>query len=869
MALMAAQLGVVSRLLDEALPLDEPQRQRWLDALPPEHAPLKPVLRKLLTQSGESPGEGPDRIWQLGGSADAQPTIPAAGEQIGPYKLIGELGRGGMGTVWLAERVDGVFRRVVALKLPHAAFVDRGLARRVARERSVLANLSHPNIAQLYDAGWSDDGRPYLALEYVEGVSIDRWCREQRLNVRARVRLFVEVVRAVAYAHARLVVHRDIKPANVLVAMDGRTKLLDFGVAKLLVDETTAVGETELTQIAGRPLTLNYAAPEQVTGEPISTAADIYALGVVLFELISGRGPYRLLGKSRREIEDAILYQEPPGPSSLARDKASERATRGDLDAIVLKALKKPPENRYGTAEAFADDLEAYLKGRAVSAERETLWYRTRRFAGRHKVMIVAALLATIALGVGLAVASWQAQQAREQAATAAAINDFVLSIIRRADPKASQLTRESDRVLLNAADERIKRELRSRPELQLKMRVAIATAYKNRGDIDEGARVLRSAIDHARGAVRADNLDLLAARVMFGQQMAAEAVRGRDYPEALQDLEQAIETLRALGKAAIPLLVDGLVARVSLRSASESLDRASADRELRAALALALENLGPGDQRTLRAAARLAASLFSPPTMPSQEALDLLEPVIRATIENARLAESDPDLIDAQALRGRMLCGLKRADEGLPLLERTLAVAESAHGVKGAIYRSTLYEYGIAQELAGKTDQAIEAGVSAYALVAADEPFASELRENYGMILARHLLVAHQPALAEPFLDEAAASVAAIESPQERANRMQLINGKRAWMLIEFGEYSRARPLLDAALAKAAADHNTTIEQVGRNLQSLAPASAPDRKPPLPRIGAPGMSTDEKIKLVLQRYPLRREVAEYVASRK
>src|SRR5882672_6315648 len=365
MALMAAQLGVVSRLLDEALPLDEPQRQRWLDALPPEHAPLKPVLRKLLTQSGESPGEGPDRIWQLGGSADAQPTIPAAGEQIGPYKLIGELGRGGMGTVWLAERVDGVFRRVVALKLPHAAFVYRGLARRVARERSVLANLSHPNIAQLYDAGWSDDGRPYLALEYVEGVSIDRWCREQRLNVRARVRLFVEVVRAVAYAHARLVVHRDIKPANVLVAMDGRTKLLDFGVAKLLVDETTAVGETELTQIAGRPLTLNYAAPEQVTGEPISTAADIYALGVVLFELISGRGPYRLLGKSRREIEDAILYQEPPGPSSLARDKASERATRGDLDAIVLKALKKPPENRYGTAEAFADDLEAYLKGRA------------------------------------------------------------------------------------------------------------------------------------------------------------------------------------------------------------------------------------------------------------------------------------------------------------------------------------------------------------------------------------------------------------------------------------------------------------------------------------------------------------------------
>jgi len=764
-----------------------------------------------------------------------------------------------------------VFSRVVALKLPHAAFVDRGLARRVARERSVLANLSHPSIAQLYDAGWSEDGRPYLALEYVEGVSIDRWCREQRLNVRARVRLFVEVVRAVAYAHARLVVHRDIKPANVLVALDGRTKLLDFGVAKLLTDATTAVGETELTQIAGRPLTLNYAAPEQVMGEPISTATDIYALGVVLFELISGRGPYRLLGKSRREIEDAILYQEPPGPSGLARDKASERATRGDLDAIVLKALKKLPENRYGTAQAFADDLESYLEGRAVSAERDTLWYRTRRFAGRHKVMIVAAVLVTIALGVGLAVASWQAQQAREQAATAAAINDFVLSIIQRADPKASQLTRESDRVLLNAADERIERELRGRPELQLKMRVAIARAYKNRGDVDDGARVLRSAIDQARGAVRADNLDLLAARVMFGLQMAAqaEAARGRDYPEALQDLEQAIETLRGLGRTAIPLLVDGLVARVSLRSASESLDRENADRELRAALALALENLGPGDERTLRAAARLAASLFSPPTMPNHEALDLLEPVIKATIEKAQLAESDPDLIYAQALRGRMLCGLQRADEGLPLLERTLAVAESAHGVKGTIYRSTLYEYGIAQVLAGNIERAIDAGISAYALVAADEPFASELRKNYGMILARHLLVAHQPALAEPFLDEATASVTAIENLQERANRMQWINVRRAWMLIEFGEYSRARPLLDAALAKAAADHNTTIEQVGRYVQSLAPASAPDRKPPLPRVGAPGVSTEERIRLVLQRYPLRPAVAEYVASRK
>jgi serine/threonine-protein kinase len=260
-----------------------------------------------------------------------------------------------MGAVWEAARADGVMQRRAALKLPRAEWVDHGLSQRLARERAILARLQHPHIAVLFDAGLADGGRPYLALEYVDGVPIDVYCKGK--DLRTVLRLFVQVVRAVAYAHGQLVIHRDLKPANVLVTPDGAPKLLDFGISKLIEGETTAEA-TALTRLAGRPMTLAYAAPEQVLALPITVAVDVYALGVMLAELLAGARLYR--ATEPRALEAEILTGDLRLPSALAPDKARAKLLKGDLDAIVATALKRQPQERYDSAAALADDLERY-----------------------------------------------------------------------------------------------------------------------------------------------------------------------------------------------------------------------------------------------------------------------------------------------------------------------------------------------------------------------------------------------------------------------------------------------------------------------------------------------------------------------------
>ena len=284
----------LSRLLDEALDLSPDARARWLATLGPEDEALKPRLLALLdhapsVQAADFLGTIP--TMEIGASDGAEEASDTAGTTVGPYRLLRQLGEGGMGTVWLAERSDGLLKRPVALKLPKDARRRAGLAERIARERDILAALTHPNIARLYDAGSTADGQPYLALELVEGVAVNEYVERERLEVPARLRVFLQIARAVSYAHANLVVHRDLKPSNILVTRDGQVKLLDFGIAKLLDDN--GGGNTPLTELSGRPLTPEYASPEQVTGEPLTVAADVYSLGVVLYELLAGVRPHR------------------------------------------------------------------------------------------------------------------------------------------------------------------------------------------------------------------------------------------------------------------------------------------------------------------------------------------------------------------------------------------------------------------------------------------------------------------------------------------------------------------------------------------------------------------------------------------------
>lgn len=411
MALSAAQLARMSRLLDEALPLQARERQQWLQELSAEDTDLLDALRQALADDGADHSADLTTLPKVGDERDARliGTL-RPGSRVGPYQLARLLGSGGMAEVWLAQRADGVLRRDVALKLPVLIRLRNDLASRFARERDILAALEHPNIARLYDAGVSTDGLPYLAMEYVAGQPLTAWCDARRLELSDRLTLFLQVLDAVQYAHARQVLHRDIKPSNILVTESGQVRLLDFGVAKLLVEEED---QTQLTQLYGRALTPEYASPELLRGDPVDAGSDVYALGVVLYELLAGNRPYRLKpGASLATLERAIDEARVQRPSTrvqsdaaLARASTADRLSRrlrGDLDAVVLKALERRPQDRYASAQALAEDLQRYLSGEAVRARSAHPAYRLAKFLGRHPGSISAAAL-IIALVAALA----------------------------------------------------------------------------------------------------------------------------------------------------------------------------------------------------------------------------------------------------------------------------------------------------------------------------------------------------------------------------------------------------------------------------------------------------------------------------------
>jgi WD40 repeat protein/serine/threonine protein kinase len=421
-------MASMSRLLEEALSLDEAGRRAWLQRLAPEHQDLTRPLREALLPE-HSEGSSYHKLStfpKLGFAAENDPTVGSGlqpGARVGPYELIRLLGAGGMAEVWLARRADGVFRREVALKLPRLTWMRKDLEQRFVRERDILASLEHPNIAHLYDAGIDPQGLPYFALEYVVGTPIATYCDDQCLSIAARLELFRQVLSAVQYAHANLVIHRDLKPANVLVTAEGQVKLLDFGIAKLLSEEEAL--ETELTRLSGRALTPDYAAPEQIAGTSITTATDVYALGVMLYELLSGERPYILKSDSRGALEEAILQTEPMAPSRAAQSKAAPargttiktlvRNLKGDLDTIVFKALKKSASERYATAAAFGEDISRYLRGEVVLAQRDTVAYRFVKFTRRHWIAMGVVSLLILTLTGGLIATAHEAKIAAVQ----------------------------------------------------------------------------------------------------------------------------------------------------------------------------------------------------------------------------------------------------------------------------------------------------------------------------------------------------------------------------------------------------------------------------------------------------------------------
>jgi serine/threonine protein kinase/tetratricopeptide (TPR) repeat protein len=413
----------LSPYLDEALEIVPEERQRWLQSLREKDEQLASALQALLAEQQQLQDEAflEKSAWRLD---------PLAGQTLGAYTLVSRIGQGGMGIVWLAERSDGRFERRAAIKFVSIALAGPAAEERFKREGSIVGRLTHPNIAELLDAGVSAGGQPYLVLEYVDGIAIDRYCDRRKLDVNGRVRLFLDVLAAVAHAHANLIVHRDIKPTNVMVTTAGEVKLLDFGIAKLLEGEGEMGAPTLLTREGGSAMTPEYAAPEQLSNQPVTTATDIYSLGVLFYVLLTGKHPAGSGPFSPAALIKAVLENEPVRASEAVTRSISAAATRstateklrrqlrGDLDTIVGKMLKKNPAERYGSVTALADDLSRYLNNQPISARPDSFWYRARKFMLRNRAPVVlgttALALVIASLSAGLYVANRQRKIAEE-----------------------------------------------------------------------------------------------------------------------------------------------------------------------------------------------------------------------------------------------------------------------------------------------------------------------------------------------------------------------------------------------------------------------------------------------------------------------
>ena len=518
-ALSADQWRRVSPYLDQALTFTEHERTAWLESLHAGDPELGKILSDLLSEHAALVEE---RFLEGSASHPFEPSF--AGQEIGPYRLSREIGEGGMGSVWLGERSDGRFERHVAVKFLHFSVASKGGIERFEREGRILGQLRHPHIAELIDAGLTPDRRPYLILEYVEGKPIDEYCEERKLDLGDRIGLFLDVLAAVAHAHAHLVVHRDIKPSNVLVTANRVVKLLDFGIAKLLADETGDSPATLLTEQNGGPLTPQFASPEQITGAAITTATDVYSLGILLYLLLTEQHPTPSRTNSPAELVRAILETDPPRPSDLVSSSHKlHRQLRGDLDTIAGKAMKKNPAERYGSVVELADDLQRYLRKEPIRARPDTLSYRATKFLRRNKFVVSAVVAVLFALTGGMAAALWQANIAKKEARTAAAVEQFTEDIFRlnnRANPDPEKAQRTTARQLLDMGARKASASLNDAPEAKLQMLDLLGSLYQNLELSDQAVALRKDRVSIAKKLYGARSPRVVPSLVELGRSM-------------------------------------------------------------------------------------------------------------------------------------------------------------------------------------------------------------------------------------------------------------------------------------------------------------------------------------------------------------
>jgi serine/threonine protein kinase/predicted negative regulator of RcsB-dependent stress response len=480
------------------------------------------------------------------------------GHVVGRYRIERLIGRGGMGSVYLAQRADREFEQRVAIKVVTEGLLSSRVIARLRGERQILANLNHPNIARLLDGGATHDGTPFLAMEYVEGEPIDRYCATRALSVRQKLQLFLQVCSAVQYAHTQLVIHRDLKPSNILVTPDGVPKLLDFGIAKLL-DPNAPTLAVDLTRIHERVMSPEYASPEQVRGDAVGTPSDVYALGVLLYQLLTGRKPHRLAGQSLQELEREILEKTPPSPSAALRtarpgedeqaNRTLAKALQGDLDTIVMTAMHKEIPLRYATVSALADDIARHLDNRPIAARPDHWTYLARKYWRRNRwsvSSVAAALLIVVAMTI---VYTWQLMNERDTAErerlTATRVSQFMTEVFRVANPSESRGNTVPVREILDSAVERIDKDLKDQPRVRVKLLQNMAQAYIGIGLWQSAESLLLDSVAQARTSLGSHALELADSL----DALAQVQTRTGNFDGARSALEESLEIRRRKGE--------------------------------------------------------------------------------------------------------------------------------------------------------------------------------------------------------------------------------------------------------------------------------------------------------------------------------
>ena len=697
----------VERVLDEVLDLDAQARQARLAA--PDLDPRVRSRVEALLRADAAAASFLETPPALDGIPLPAPPTPPLPERVGAYRIVGVLGHGGMGTVLAGVRDEAGFVQRVAIKRLHAGSWSLHARERFLRERVILAGLEHPNIARLVDGGVDEAGLPYFAMERIEGAPITEHCRVAKLELPGRLRLFEQICHAVEYAHARLVVHRDIKPANVLVTPAGQAKLLDFGIAKLLEE---APGDASLTATAAAVMTPAYAAPEQFQGQPITVATDVYQLGVLLYELLTGRSPHGVAG-SPLAMQRQVLEVEPERPSRAVPSHARELA--GDVDAIVMKALRKNPAERYRSVEALRRDLEAYQESRPVVARRGTGMYRLRKYLHRHRMAAVASAMLVLSLSGGLVgvgvqarIAEQERDRARSAESRAEAIRDFLLEDLLKAPAPESSLGRPlTVAEVLDAASHSVGHAFRDIPGTEADVRLTLARTYASLGRTDDAERHAGEARRLLELAYGAGSTDVLRARTLLAD-LHDDAGR---YAEAHTEIERVLTSQRAVLAPGDP---DVLASRRVLgRTLTLETQFFAAEGELRDALAIQ-ERERPEDWRLgveLRGA--LVDALIGRVAPPETEELcrEILE------IQERHLGPEHPDIATTLDRLSGVLQRKLRYEDALEVATRALELRRRVQGEEHPLTGDAWSRVAIQHDRLHHTEQALDAARRAQAI--------------------------------------------------------------------------------------------------------------------------------------------------------